>query len=395
MSTEEVSNTTMVSPDILKRVRKWKGYVEAKLGLKNHWYPVLFSKELEEGNPVPVKILGDSLLLNRIDGKVYAIRDKCMHRGVKFSKKVECHTKNTITCWYHGFTYRWSDGILTDVIAAPNSKIVDGKRGVKSFPVQEAKGLIFVFVGDEGFEAPPLETDVPPGFLDEDRVVFGKTVNVASNWRQGVENGCDVTHIYIHRDSTLIANNNLLLPLGFAPTEVHAWEVLTDPTKPRGVQEVYGPDVIPAFHGNIEGTKVLNIDANPEGKTIIPGEISMWLPCVLKVDPWPDTTTTQFEWYVPVDASNHLYIQTIGKKCATKDDAIAFEFEYNTRWRQHALDDFNGPDVWAREAAEEAYESDYQWIDEALFEADANILAFRELVSDHGRGIQTPDDLRP
>lgn len=392
MSTQE---STMVSPDILKRVKNWKGYVEARLGFKNHWYPVLFSKELEEGKPVPVQALGDKLLLNRIDGKVYAIRDRCIHRGVQLSRKTECHTKHSITCWYHGYTYRWSDGKLTDVIAAPNSKIVDGNRGVKSFPVEEAKGLIFVFIGDADFDVPPLSTDVPPGFLDEDRVVFGKRVNVASNWRQGVENGFDVTHIYIHRESNLISNNNLLLPLGFAPTNVHAWEVLTDPSKPRGVCETYGPHVVPAFNGTIEGQKVLEINPSTEGKNLIPGQVSMWIPCALKVDPWPDPATTQFEWYVPVDEKNHMYIQTIGKKCSSKDEAVSFEFEYNSRWEAYALDDFNGPDIWAREAAEEAYADDYQWIDEALFEADANILAFREVISNHNRGIQTRDDLRP
>lgn len=384
-----------VPENILKKVKNWRGYVEARLGFKNHWYPVLFSRELEEGKPVPVKVLGDNLLLNRIDGKVFAIRDRCLHRGVKFSRKIESHTRNSLTCWYHGYTYRWSDGKLTDVIAAPNSKIVDGIRGVKSFPVEEVKGLIFVFVGDPGYEVPPLSTDVPPGFLDDNKVILGKRTNVASNWRQGVENGFDVTHIYIHRDSSLITNNKLMLPLGFAPTDVHAWELLTDPSKPRGVCETYGPHVVPAFNGNIEGEKVLQLDTNPEGKNLIPGQVSMWLPCALKVDPWPDPKTTQFEWYVPVDATNHMYFQTIGTACADDSERRAFESEFNSRWLEHALDNFNGPDIWAREAAEEAYADDWQWVDEALFEADANILAFRELISKHNRGIQTAEDLRP
>tara|TARA_R110002096_G_scaffold424348_1_gene632201 strand:- start:10112 stop:11299 length:1188 start_codon:yes stop_codon:yes gene_type:complete len=389
----------LVDPDILKRSRKWKGYVEAKLGFKNHWYPVLFSNEVEEGQPVTAKVLGENLLINRVDGEVHVIRDKCMHRNVKLSRKLECHTKGSITCWYHGFTYRWSDGKLTNVIAAPNSKIADGTRGIKSFPSQEAKGLVFVFIGDSDFDVPPLSTDLPPNFLDEDKYIMGKRENVKSNWRQGVENGFDTTHIYIHRDAKLIANNNLLLPLGFAPPEtpVKGWETHDDPSKPRGIVDSYeGQHLVPAFHGTIEGEKVLEIsDTSLEGKNLIPGQISIWMPATLKVDPWPDPSLTQFEFYVPVDAENHMYIQTIGKTVHSEEEKRDFIQEYHSRWKVFGLEDFNSPDIWAREAAEEAYADDYGWIDESLFEADTNILAFRELISKHNRGIQRPEDLRP
>ena len=54
-----------------------------------------------------MQLLGENILLKRIDGKVYAIRDRCLHRGVQLSRKLECYTKDTITCWYHGFTYRF------------------------------------------------------------------------------------------------------------------------------------------------------------------------------------------------------------------------------------------------------------------------------------------------
>jgi carbazole 1,9a-dioxygenase len=390
----ETVQDQLVDPAILNKVRGWRDYVEAKLGFRNHWYPVLLSSEIEEGKPVTARLCGENLILNRIDGQVHCIRDRCLHRGVKFSKKPECHTKATITCWYHGYTYRWADGRLTDVIAAPETRIVDGERGVRSFAVEEAKGLVFVFMGDRDGDVPPLADDVPPGFLDDDNFVLAQHQVVASNWRHGVENGFDKTHIYIHRESRLIQENNLVLPLGFAPSGTQSHELVEPEHGPKGVVEVYGPHVIPAFEGNVEGETVLTVPSDITGKNLVPGSISMWVPCALKVDPWPDPKTTQVEWYVPIDATTHLYVQTLSTRATTDEARRDFTREYNNRWRFYAFEEFNGPDIWAREAAEEGYANDYHWVDEALFEADENIIVFRRLISRANRGVQRPQDLR-
>jgi carbazole 1,9a-dioxygenase len=383
----------LVDPEILKRVRGWRDYVEAKLGFRNHWYPILQSGDVLEGKTTTAKLCGENLLLTRIDGVVHCMRDRCLHRGVKFSQKPECHTKGSITCWYHGYTYRWADGVLTDVIAAPNTKIVDGTRGVRTFAVEEAKGLVFVFMGERA-QVTPLARDVPPGFLDADLHVMSKLRTVASNWRHGVENGFDTTHIYIHRESRLIQQNNLVLPLGFAPSQTKSFTVIDEGPGPIGVVEEYGPHVIPAFEGRIEGQTVLTVPSDITGKNLVPSTISMWLPCALKVDPWPDPSTTQFEWYVPIDETTHLYVQTLGSIAPTPEAKRDFERAFHNRWSFYAFDEFNGPDIWAREAAELGYADDHHWIDEALFEADENIIAWRRLISKRHGGVQRRSDLR-
>lgn len=385
--------TTLVDPDILNRVKGWRDYVEAKLGFRNHWYPVLFSEEVKEGKPITAKLCGDSLLLNRIDGRVHCIRDRCIHRGVKFSVKPECHTKETITCWYHGFTYRFDTGKLCGVIAAPGSKVVDGVRGVRSYAVQEAKGLVFVFLGENDASVPPLSRDVPPKFLDEDIYVKGRRQEVAANWRHGIENGFDKTHIYIHRESRLIQENNLVVPLGFAPSGTPSHETVDGEGGPIGIVEVYGPNVVPAFEGRVEGRVVLSVPSDMTGKKLVPNSISMWIPCALKVDPWPDPTTVQLEWYVPIDEKRHLYFQILATQAATLQQKRDFDREYYTRWERYAFDDFNAPDIWARIAAEESYADDLHWVNEALFEADDNIILFRKLISMRNGGVQRPQHL--
>lgn len=377
-----------VDPAILDKVRGWRTYVEAKLGFRNHWYPALFAHEVQEGVPREVTLLGESILLNRIDGQVHALRNRCLHRGVKFSKKPECYKKGTITCWYHGWTYDWKDGRVIDIITNPSSALI-GKERLRTYAVQEAKGLVFVFVGDG--EPPPLSADVPPGFLDDDMAIHGKWRTVNANWRLGVENGFDASHIFIHKQSRLVKGNDIALPLGFAPTdpgrntraEIHA-------PGPIGLYDLLGEQSIPVFEGTIEGETALE---GHFGSKKVADNISIWMPGVLKVDPWPQEDMVQFEWYVPMDAGSHIYLQTLGKRVPDEAAAQAFRNEVQDKWIDLALDGFNDDDVWAREATEEFYKDDRGWVRERLFETDLAIVAWRRLASQHNRGLQTPDHL--
>src|SRR5215467_16374936 len=128
--------------------RPWRAYFEASLGFRNHWYPAFFSGQLAEGECRGQVMLGERILFKRTEGRVYAIEDRCAHRGVPFSVRPECYTKNTISCWYHGFTYDLRDGKLVAIITDPESPLI-GRVAMRSYPVEEHKGLIFAYIGDE------------------------------------------------------------------------------------------------------------------------------------------------------------------------------------------------------------------------------------------------------
>ena len=377
-----------VDPEVLEKIRGWRPYVEAKLGFRNHWYPALFAHELAENTPVEVMLLGEPILVNRLDGVPHAIRNRCLHRGVRFSKHLECYKKGTITCWYHAWTYDWKDGTLVDIITNPGSALI-GKQRIKTYPVREAKGLIFIFIGD--IDPPGLATDVPPGFLADGMAIHGKRRMVRSNWRLGVENGFDAGHIFIHKRSRLVAGNDIALPLGFAPLSAgdSTRAVLDDPG-PKGLYDLLGEKSIPVFEGSIAGEPVVE---GHFGEKKVADNISIWLPGVLKVDPWPQEGMNQFEWYVPVDATTHCYLQTLGRMTAGAAEAAAFRREVEDKWIDLALDGFNDDDVWAREATEEFYADDRGWIDERLSETDMAIVEWRRLASRHNRGIQRPENL--
>jgi phenylpropionate dioxygenase-like ring-hydroxylating dioxygenase large terminal subunit len=81
--------------------RQYAPYVEADWGFKNTWYPALFSHELGENGVKGITMAGHDIALRRSGGKVYALRDRCAHRGVKMSLRPMCLTAETLSCWVH------------------------------------------------------------------------------------------------------------------------------------------------------------------------------------------------------------------------------------------------------------------------------------------------------
>ncbi|WP_298197298.1 Rieske 2Fe-2S domain-containing protein [Novosphingobium sp.] len=388
---------SFVDERLLEKVPRWRNYLEAKLGFRNHWYPVKFSNEIAEGEVVKAKLMGEEILLKRVDGKIFAIRDRCLHRGVKLSEKVECYTRSTITCWYHGFTYKWDSGTLCDIIASPKTPII-GKKKLRTYPVEEAKGLVFVFVGDDGLEPHSLSRDVPHFFLDDDMVVFGSSYMVRSNWRLGCENGIDDLHIYLHRQSPLIVNTQRSLPLGHTDRPDDYFELYEDADGPKGVGTRKFRDAKPmAYEGVVEGKVVVTgtkMHASPEeaARKRTTGHF-VCLPGVLRVDNFPYVDHVQFEWYVPVSEDEHLYIITIGKRCVTEEERVEHEHQFIHRWKPNALEGFNNEDVFAREALQPFYNNDANWLEEVLVREDHGIVLWRELCHRHSTGVQKPSDI--
>ncbi|WP_213016721.1 Rieske 2Fe-2S domain-containing protein [Mycobacterium vicinigordonae] len=364
---------------------KWPRYLQAEYGFSNHWHPVLFSHEVAEDDFATVTLLGRRILLTRSDGQVRAIADRCAHRGVKFSAQPLCFAKGTVSCWYHGWTYRLEDGELCDVLTSPNSPII-GQVSVPVYPVTERQGLVFVFVGDA--EPHDLSHDVPPGFLDSDTHCLGIRRTVASNWRLGVENGFDTTHIFMHRNSPLVQQNNLALPFGFVPADRGAMSVHSEGW-PKGVVDNLAQNYQPVFEARLGGEPVLRCELTGDEK-LVAAQVSVWLPGVLKVDPFPDPSLIQYEFYVPITATSHEYFQVLQRRVRSADDIASYKSEFESKWRDLALHGFNDDDVWAREAQEEFYRDHDGWANEHLFPPDMCITKWRQLASNHASGIAAP-----
>lgn len=377
----------------------WKPYREAVLGFRNYWYPICFERDLVGEEPKALQILGEKILLRRVDRKVRAIEDRCAHRRVTISHRfrkgvdaaIECYTKDTVTCWYHGFTYSFVTGKLVANVSWPTCPQI-GKVRIKTYPVREVNGLVYVWIGDG--EPGPFEHDVIPGFLDDDLVVEGRVQVVDANWRWGVENGFDSTHIYMHRNSILFEGSKTIIPLGLVPQDLTGEKAnLVLGPGPIGMREDLAEAYEPMWAAEVgdpqTGQAHIEVDMNRgEGYMPIAPKLSVWLPCMAAVQPWPIPGIDVFEVYVPIDEKSHYYFQLLGKNCASEEEAEAFREQARTKWRHYVQDGFNCDDIVAREGLQEAYADGNGWLEETLTAQDLCIMEWRNLASKYHRGIQ-------
>ena len=367
-----------------------RAYREAELGFRNHWYPAIFRSELEDGEAKPVTLLGEHFLVRLVDGKVCAIEDRCAHRRVRFSAKLECYTRDTVTCWYHGFTYRFTDGALVQVLTDPECPLI-GKMKLRTLAVAEAQGIVFLFVGDA--QPPPLTDDLAPGFTDDDMAIAGMRRTILGNWRLATENGFDTTHIYIHRNSGVVTKTDAVLPLGFVPQDKHAMEIVEGPTGPKGVVDKLWLSYVPVFQASIDDT-VVSAVLKENGSMVAP-EVSCWVPGALKLENFPSEGYYIFEWYVAVDEKTHTYFQVLGKRVKSEEERREHQEKAHSYWKDVLWRGFNDQDLFVREWLEEAYTEGEGWTKERLYKPDMCLVEWRKLASKHNRGIQRRPGTRP
>jgi phenylpropionate dioxygenase-like ring-hydroxylating dioxygenase large terminal subunit len=157
----------------------------------DHWYPVAWSRELKPAKPLAVHFAGDPIVLVRPkEGAVFALENRCAHRQVPLDAGVVSGC--AIRCGYHGWTYDAS-GKCIDVPYLGKGKL---PNGVKSYPVREAAGLIFIFPGDpaKSDNFPDLSAAQSPAFKTRR---FGR--EVACHYSFMHENLMDMNHQFLHR----------------------------------------------------------------------------------------------------------------------------------------------------------------------------------------------------
>src|SRR5690606_1881627 len=124
-------------------------------------------------------------------------------------------------------------------------------------------------------------------------------------------------HIFIHKDTTLRHFRKFNFPIAHTALP-GAITVAEEADSPKGVIDNFALHH-PVWEGVIDGKVVVRGPRSDdiEGTSASVGT-SIWLPGVLKVNEFPGPGLTQFEWYVPIDATRHIYLQTIG--CRVQDE---------------------------------------------------------------------------
>lgn len=359
----------------------WPRYEGAALGFPNYWYPVMWSRDLKK--PTQVRLLGERIMLHRSRGRVYALQDRCPHRGVPLSHGTE-EFPCTISCPYHGWTFDLDSGRLVAAITDGPASPIRGKVSVRTYPVEERLGLIWVFVGDQA--PPPLEHDLPEEIAERSLMVGGRISPARSgNWRLAAENGYDEGHAkYLHRNAAMVTfrqmpvwNETRIVKRGNWITRVQDamhWEADFPGLGPWSMQRPWK---------SRRGLAAI-LPASPKDPYIegldVAGKVSIRMPGTLRVI-YPNFI--HYEWYVPEDEGHHRYVQLAAAFPRSRWRAAEFALRYWGFLRPFFHGQFTGQDAWMVHEMEAP--------PERLYRPDISIIEWRKLCESEPRNQQARD----
>ena len=165
--------------------------------LKSAWYVAAWDHEVTGDKPFGRILINEPVVLYRTGaGKVVALEDRCCHRHYPLHKGKL--VDDCIQCYYHGFTYD-ETGRCVRVPSQP--KVPEGAR-VRSYPVVERYGWVWVWMGDPAQADEALITDFhwlrDPGWRAK-----GAVFHVKSGYELIIENLLDLTHLSFVHQSTI------------------------------------------------------------------------------------------------------------------------------------------------------------------------------------------------
>src|SRR5580693_2356004 len=186
--------------------------------LRRYWTPAFQLGDLPAPDcpPVRVTILGENFVAFRdTAGRLGFLDELCSHRGASLAlgRVEDCG----IRCLYHGWKYA-ADGTIMETPNLGTSTFRDRvKHG--AYPVREAGGLAWVYLGPPGTE-PPF-----PAFAwsaaDPDELLVTEMI-MDCNWMQVLEGSIDSSHVgVLHLDT--------LATMGAGPRSVASFDFAGEP----------------------------------------------------------------------------------------------------------------------------------------------------------------------
>ena len=118
--------------------------------LYDDWYPALRTARLKRGKLATAMLLDIPLVLGRrSDGRVFAMRDNCPHRGIPLS--YGWFDGERVTCRYHGWEFEPCSGQCALIPSLTGQDRLDASRiYATAFPCEERDGYAWVFVPRPG-----------------------------------------------------------------------------------------------------------------------------------------------------------------------------------------------------------------------------------------------------
>ncbi len=182
--------------------------------LREYWMPACRSASLvADGAPQRVRLVGENFVAYRVtDGSVGFIYEACPHRGASMALARNEH--NGLRCIFHGWKID-ACGKVVDCPAEPadTREAFATRQKVAHFPVREAGGMVWVYLGKQ--KEPPAFPEFEFNNLPDSHVCAQRGL-VHYNWVQGLEAHIDASHVGILHSGFVNAKK----PVGIAQKDL-------------------------------------------------------------------------------------------------------------------------------------------------------------------------------
>jgi vanillate O-demethylase monooxygenase subunit len=163
--------------------------------LYDAWHVVALTDQVKANQPVQVHLLGEALVLWRIDDRVIACQDRCPHRGVSLSMGW-IDDKGDIVCPYHAMSFN-AEGYCTRIPADLKIMTFPQSANLRHYKVREQYGFIWVALGEPAQDIPTL-----PDWDEEKSLAFQcGPYPINTSAPRIIENFLDIAHFpFTHRE---------------------------------------------------------------------------------------------------------------------------------------------------------------------------------------------------
>jgi phenylpropionate dioxygenase-like ring-hydroxylating dioxygenase large terminal subunit len=130
--------------------------------LWDFWYPAARSSEIRGRKLATATLLEIPLVLGRTDqGKAFAMRDSCPHRGIPLS--YGCFDGKNVECSYHGWRFDGESGQCVEVPSLTSQDKLKVERIFAAhYPCEEHDGYVWVYLAARSRTGDPQPAARPP-----------------------------------------------------------------------------------------------------------------------------------------------------------------------------------------------------------------------------------------
>ena len=168
--------------------------------IRNGWYVAAFSGECNSDKPLARTLLSERVVLFRTpQGRAVALEDRCCHRLAPLS--LGDLEADGLRCRYHGMKF----DATGRCIEMPGQREIPASMCVRSFPLEERDGLLWIWMGQPDLADPSKIVDChwnhAPGWP-----TASGYLHYQANYQLIADNLLDFSHLtFVHR--TTLANN--------------------------------------------------------------------------------------------------------------------------------------------------------------------------------------------